>query len=209
MSQDKQNQKSTGTSQPSVGRLALPVWILMVAVLLGYRGCIYVDNVGGGLSFSPQLYGPYTSVAELQNVQPQTGGLADIQRKGKAVYGTICVGCHQSTGLGVAGQFPPLAGSEWITDQGPNRVVRIVLHGLQGPISVSGKQYGAVAMTALGDSLSDADIAAVLTFIKNNAEWGNETGELVTPEQVVAIRAETAGRKKNWTAPELLQIPLQ
>ncbi len=208
MSQHNHNKKSTGSTLPSVGRLALPVWILIVAVLLGYRGCVYVDNVGGGLSFSPELYGPYHSVAQLQLLQPSTGGIDEVIRKGKSVYGTVCVGCHQSSGLGVAGQYPPLAGSDWVLVEGSNRIIRIVLKGFQGPVTVNGKPFNG-AMAEFGAILNDADIAAVVTFIKNSKEWGNETGELVTPEQVAAVRGETSGRGKPWTAPELLQIQLQ
>ena len=106
-------------------------------------------------------------------------------------------------GQGSPGLNPPLAGSEWVLAEGPNRIIRIVLHGLQGPIEVKGQSFNA-AMLAWRDILTDEDIANVLSFIRN--EWGNKA-PLVTPEQVKAIREETAARDSNWTPTELLAVP--
>jgi mono/diheme cytochrome c family protein len=118
-----------------------------------------------------------------------------------------CSACHQTTGLGsTANNAPPLLASEWVLAEGPNRIIRIVLNGLQGPIEVAGKPYGAGVMTPFKDSLSDADIAAVITFIRMNPEW-NHKGTEVKPEQVAKIREETKTRAVNWTAAELLKVP--
>jgi len=206
MSQDKHNQKATGSNLPSVGRLALPVWILIVAVLLGYRGCVYVDNAGGGLSFSPKLYGAYHSIAELEAVQPSTGGIDEAIKRGRSQFSDAgCAACHQASGVGVPGTFPPLAGSDWVLEDGHERVVRIVLHGLNGPITVTGIKFNN-QMPPL-PQLSDEMIGNILTYIKNSKEWGNETGEWITPEQVKAIRDETAGRTKQWPPSELAKLP--
>ena len=206
MSQDNHNAKSTGSNLPSVGRLALPVWILIVAVLLGYRGCVYVDNVGGGLSFSPELYGPYYSMAELKALQPSTGGIEDSINKGRAQFSSAgCGACHQANGLGLPGAFPPLAGSEWVLEEGHERLVRIVLHGLNGPITVKGTTFSS-QMPGL-PQLSDEAIGNILTYIKNSKEWGNETGEWITPAHVKAIRDETAGRTKQWVPADLANVP--
>jgi mono/diheme cytochrome c family protein len=207
MSSEDPNPNERQPRQPTVGRLAVPVWILIVALLLGYQGCIHVDQRGGSFAFRSDLFAPYRTARELDNVQPSTGGAADLIRKGRVVYGNVCSGCHQGSGMGAAGQFPPLVGSEWVLDEGPNRIIRIVLHGLQGPITVAGKPYNG-AMVGFGPVLSDDDIAAVLTYIKNSKEWGQETGEMVTPEQVKAVREATAGRSNPWTGPEILAVPL-
>ena len=75
---------------------------------------------------------------------------------------------------------------------GPTRIIRIALHGLSGPISVKGKEYGAGQMLAWKDLLTDEDIASALTFVRNS--WGNKAPP-VKPDQVKKIREET----KDWS----------
>ena len=113
-------------------------------------------------------------------------------------YATVCAACHQATGLGVEGAFPPLAGSEWVTGR-PDVPIAIVLHGLQGPITVKGKAYNS-AMMAWANVLSDEDIAATLTYARS--QWGNRAAP-VTVAQVRAVRARTASRTTPWTVAEL------
>lgn len=125
--------------------------------------------------------------------------------QGRRLYAQYCAACHQPTGLGAAGIAPPLAGSEWVLALGPTRLIRIVLHGLQGPIEVKGQQWNGV-MLAWGDTLAnDQEIAAILTFIRQNKEWGNNA-PAVTPDTVRAIREKTSNRVEHWTARELLEI---
>jgi mono/diheme cytochrome c family protein len=113
----------------------------------------------------------------------------------------ICQTCHQADGKGVAGAFPPLAGSEWVTGN-PGIPIRIVLHGLQGEITVAGTKYNAMMMP-WKDAMSDADVAAVLTYERNS--WGNKASP-ITAEQVAAIRKETASRTTQWTVAELKSV---
>ena len=130
------------------------------------------------------------------------GAGSNIFAKGKKLYNTpgACVTCHQANGLGLAAaNFPPLANSEWVTGS-EEVIVRIVLNGVQGPMKVGDKEYGAVPMVpTLWASWSDDDIAAVISYVRN--EWGNEA-PLVTPETVKRIRAEV-GTRNPWTAQEL------
>jgi len=116
---------------------------------------------------------------------------------GAAVYAT-CAACHQSTGLGLPGAFPPLAGSEWLNGK-PDVPIRIVLDGLGGPIVVRGQSFAA-AMQPWGAAFSDAQVAAVLTYERSS--WGNHSSA-VTAAQVAAVRAATAARTTPWTADEL------
>ena len=102
--------------------------------------------------------------------------------RGEVVYGQVCAACHQGTGLGVAGAFPPLAGAgEYYGD--PQNHARIIVHGLQGEIVVLGTTYNG-AMPPQG-SLSDYDIAAVATYERHS--WGNNDG-IVLPDDVKAVR---------------------
>jgi len=129
---------------------------------------------------------------------------------GKWLYNTggACVTCHQQNGQGVPNTFPPLAGSDWVN--GPDeRLIRAVLHGLQGPIRVTGIDYNASAMPGFGQvagspfNWSDEKIASVLTYI--HQEWGNKASHVLA-ERVSEIRREV-GDHKPWTQDELRQIP--
>lgn len=113
-------------------------------------------------------------------------------------YAEVCAVCHQATGLGLDGAFPPLAGSEWLTGRA-DIPIAIVLHGLQGPITVKGKPYNS-AMMAWGAAMTDDDIAGTLTYARS--QWGNRAAA-VTTAQVRAARARFASRTTPWTAAEL------
>lgn len=118
--------------------------------------------------------------------------------RGPALYATTCQPCHQATGQGVPGQFPPLAGSSWVT--GPEaRVVLIVLHGLTGEVEVDGEPFAGL-MPAWGAQLSDADLAAVASYVRRS--WGNQAAP-VTPATVARLRRAHAARTTPWTAAAL------
>ena len=105
--------------------------------------------------------------------------------------------CHQVTGQGMPGAFPPLAGSDW-TGKDPDMLARIVIAGVQGPIMVSGTEYNSI-MAPLGAVLSDEDIANVLTYVRQ--AWGNDY-PAVDASVVAEARAAT-GARGMWTVPEL------
>ena len=118
---------------------------------------------------------------------------------GQEVYVAVCQQCHQATGQGVPGLYPPLAGSDWLSKEA-DVLIRIILHGLQGPIKVNGQDYGAaMAMTAQG-ALEDQKIADALTYVRSS--WGN-TYPPITVDEVKATRSKYADRKTQWTAQEL------
>jgi hypothetical protein len=105
----------------------------------------------------------------------------------------------------VAGQFPTLVESEWVLGggwHGDNHLVKILLHGLQGPIQVKGDTYNG-AMPPW-KQLKDDQIAMILTYIRN--EWGNSAPP-ITAEQVAKIREETADRTEPYTQAQLQAIP--
>ena len=98
----------------------------------------------------------------------------ELMQQGEKVFNTICAACHQVSGLGVPGIFPALKGSSIAT--GPLAAhLNIVLHGKAG-----------TAMQAFGTQLSDADLAAVITYERN--AFGNQTGDVVQPAVVKAAR---------------------
>lgn len=138
---------------------------------------------------------------------PET--LADVARDrflaGQKIYNRegYCATCHQPDGQGLAASgFPPLADTRWVLGS-PERLIKLTLHGLMGPIEVRGESYpGQVPMTPFGGLLSNEEVAAVLTYVRN--AFGNEASA-ITPEQVEAVRAATANRTSFYTAEELLR----
>ena len=113
-----------------------------------------------------------------------------------------CVTCHQADGQGLpAAQFPPLARSSWVTGR-PERLIRLTLHGLMGPIEVNGVKYpGQVPMTAF-KGLSDQEIAGVLTYVRNS--FGNKA-PAITPAQVARERAATKDQQGFMVPADLLR----
>ncbi len=120
---------------------------------------------------------------------------------GKSIYAVTCLACHQENGKGQDGKAPPLFESDWVHGP-PERLVRVVLHGLMGPIVVNGKKWN-LAMPGMGYSpiMSDERLAAVLTYVRR--AWNN-WGDPVEPSLVAKVRSETKDRTALWTAEELV-----
>jgi mono/diheme cytochrome c family protein len=184
----------------------VPVWLIVLMFLLLYWGALYFDQHGGW--FSPEVYAPYQTLAELQTYQPKREG-PDLSR-GQLIFERICALCHGVDGAGKPGQAPPLAGSEWATAEGVNRLVRIPVLGLAGAIEVKGRQYvfgsgmTAVAPNTSRQAFSDEDLAAVLSYIRQS--WGNKA-PAVTAGQVKAVRDEIGNRTQTLTVDELKSLP--
>jgi mono/diheme cytochrome c family protein len=111
---------------------------------------------------------------------------------GKEIYGTLCAVCHGADGRGRDKIAPPVVGSP-ITLGPPAIPIRVMLHGKRGPANV---------MPALGSLMTDAQIAAVLTYVRR--EWGQSAAS-IDAAVVGEIRTATAGRARPWTAEELWQ----
>lgn len=125
---------------------------------------------------------------------------ASASADGKQLYANACVACHQATGQGLSGVFPPLADSEWVKGE-PTVLAQLVLHGITGPITVKGQEYQG-AMPAFAEQFSDAELAAVLSFIRH--EWGNEV-DAITSELVAQARTASADRSQPWQGEKELQ----
>jgi mono/diheme cytochrome c family protein/glucose/arabinose dehydrogenase len=122
--------------------------------------------------------------------------------RGRQIYLTSCVACHGSDGKGMKLLAPPLAGSDWVQGS-EQRLVRVLLHGLSGPITVAGKRYATPEIQPLMPplaSLDNGDIAAVLTYIRR--EWDNAADPISTGD-VNRLRIEAQGRTIPWTEEEL------
>ena len=119
--------------------------------------------------------------------------VAASQDKGTQIYLQYCASCHQSAGGGVPGEFPPLTGTDWVPgDKG--RLIRVVLHGMQGPVEIAGEQYDEVMP---GHAfLSDRDVAALLTYIRS--AFGNSADPVHASEVLLVRNSEQ--RQEPWPA---------
>ena len=119
---------------------------------------------------------------------------------GAARYEKLCAGCHGGDGLALEGEAPPLAGSSWVSGS-ETTLIRIVMHGVRGPIQVADQTYDR-DMPGFGVKLTDEEMASLLTFVRRR--WGG-TSAPTTPETVGRVRAAARNRTRFWTVKELLQ----
>ncbi len=190
------DKKSLGISQ-MIGYFCI-VGSLAVALL-------YLKNYSGG--FSPSNYLEKNSITEefdaiAADLKEQGGGIVEVAADGpvalgEKIYQANCMACHQVTGQGMPGAFPPLAGSDW-AGKDPDMLARIIIAGMQGPITVNGTEYNSI-MAPLGAVLSDEDIANVLTYVRQ--AWGNDY-PAVDASVVAEARAAT-GARSMWTVEDL------
>jgi mono/diheme cytochrome c family protein/glucose/arabinose dehydrogenase len=133
------------------------------------------------------------------------GGDLELYKIGKEIYARdgYCATCHQPDGRGLsASLFPPLVGTQWVLGS-EERLIKLVLKGLLGPIVVNGREYpGQVPMTPYEGMLNDNEIAAVLTYVRNS--FGNQASP-IRPEKVKEVRAKIADKKGFYNPADLLK----
>jgi mono/diheme cytochrome c family protein len=129
---------------------------------------------------------------------PLSGEQQALVRRGEQVFRRTCAACHQLDGKGMPGLAPPLCDSEWVLGE-PRTLVRIVLHGIKGPIEVAGNTW---TLEMPGQHvLTDDDVAAVTTFVRR--AFGHAASPVEAPF-VRSVRDGDAARGEPWTAAELL-----
>jgi mono/diheme cytochrome c family protein len=186
---------------PRDGYEPIPLWLVSFFMALVFWGGAYLAFNSGG--FESTVFNP--SQVSWSGGGAVAKGPPDPKVVGKRLFTANCVACHQATGLGVAGQFPTLVGSEWVLTEGwhgDNHLIGVLLHGLQGAIQVKGATYNG-AMPPW-KQLKDDQIAAILTYIRS--EWGNNESP-ITAEQVAKVREETAAQTEPYTQAQLQAIP--
>lgn len=192
--------------EPRVGLEPLSIWLIGIYGLAIFFGGAYLGRYSGSFSgdgLDPAGVPPVKKTAAGGAAgAAQTAELSPADR-GKKIFSANCATCHQASGTGVAGQYPPLAGSEYVLG-GTKRLGMILLKGLQGPVTVKGAQYGTAVMQPWDKTLSDQKIADVLTYIRS--EWGNKAGP-VAPEGIAALRKELAGRSESFVEADLKAVP--
>ena len=200
--------------EPEEGTRATPKIVLAwIAILILWGVGYYAWQIGkpflGGdsrtaVAPSAQESTPNTpagsdsAASEKSSVAANKAGGATAD--GAATYSAHCSACHQATGQGVPGAFPPLAESEWLLADAAIPIA-IVHDGLQGSIEVAGNPFQGV-MPKFGGQLSDAELAAVLSFARS--EWGNTASEISADK--VADHRERFGERNVWSAAELTEV---
>jgi len=191
--------------EPRVGLEPLSIWLIAVYGIAIFTGGAYLGRYSGNFSgdgLDPLGGPPPAKKGGGPQGQQQQAELSPRDR-GKKIFAANCQTCHQANGLGVPGQYPPLAGSEFTTG-GSKRPAMIVLKGLQGPVTVKGQKFGSAVMQPWDKTLADQKIADVLTY--ERSEWGNSASP-VTAEQIAALRKELANHPDSYTEPDVLAVP--
>jgi mono/diheme cytochrome c family protein len=188
-------------ADPAEGYERVPVFLWVVVATMVFWAGWYIGRRGG--TFDGQTHVEYADIGLTASAAGDTAatGPVDPIAEGKRIFGANCVACHQATGLGVPGAFPPVVGSEWVV--GPEAtVIRILLNGLSGPVKVKGATYNG-AMPAWKESMSDDDIANVISYLR---QWSPNAAPAVAASSVAALRKEHEARSGPWTEAELKSL---
>jgi len=178
----------------------LPAWLFVVCgIALFLAGSSFTGLGNFGLGLYDQ--GPGAPVA-VNKGQQASAEVEDPVSLGKKTYGRYCATCHQASGLGQAGKYPPLVDSEWVLGS-KERLAAIILHGLAGPLSVKGASYGSEQMAPWSGAMNDKQMADLMTYIR--ASWGNK-GDAVDAATVTAARAKFGSQSAAYNEGDLLKI---
>ena len=175
---------------PTKGFLVAPLIFVFVF------GClIFVCSIQLAHSTNSFQVHPPQEIVELTEEEKEALRLERKLDSGKKIFTSKCASCHQPNGLGIATQYPPLAGSEWVSAN-PELITKIILKGLKGEITVKGEKYGtSPAANMIAVPINDREIANVSTYVRN--AWGNSASE-VFESDVADIRRNTAGQNEQW-----------
>ncbi|CAM5781283.1 c-type cytochrome [Castellaniella caeni] len=186
---DKFTQQKRENNEPFEGSNPIPKTVLFIigALLVWAVYHLYVSYTP-----MPPAVGDDRVAADF--IVPKT---AD----GGQLYTANCVACHQATGAGVPGVFPPLSKSEWVDDPDASVMVRIVLHGIHGPLTVEGAKYNG-EMPHFQEKFSDEELAAIVSHVRSS--FGN-TASKIDAQFVAKVREETKGQATPWKGDEDLR----
>ena len=185
---------------PTKGFLIAPlIFVFMFGCLIFVCSIQLAHSTNGFRIHPPQ------EIVELSDEELEIQRLERKFESGKKIFSVRCASCHQSNGLGIATQYPPLAGSEWVSAD-PDLIIKVILKGLKGEILVKGEKYGtsaAVNMAAV--PINDREIANVSTYVRQ--AWGNDYSE-VKEDQVARVREESSSQQEQWIGNALQSLYL-
>lgn len=169
-------------SDPEERIRPVPLVVAAITMLMVAFGVLYILMSD---PFGNSALGDRRTLADLAG--PAPGATVD----GKQLFTANCVACHQATGKGLPGVFPPLDGSEWVHGDA-RTLVNILLHGISGEMEVAGNTYQG-AMPAF-HQLSDAELAALATYIRSS--WSNKAEAV--PADLFAQERKANPRTTPW-----------
>jgi mono/diheme cytochrome c family protein len=183
---------------PTIGFLRAPLIFVFVFGCLVFVCSIQLAKTTNKFGLHPK--------PEARELTPEKREEQRIERKiesGKKLFTTNCASCHQKNGLGLLGQFPPLAGSKWATSD-PGLITKIVLKGLKGEIEVKGTTWGTnPAQNMVPLPLKDWEIANITTYIRQ--AWENQASE-ISDDEVSGFRTESTNQVDQWTGEQLRSL---
>jgi len=193
------SQLSRDKDEPAEGFSLTPIFIVFLFCGFGFWAGLYLTQNSG--NFAPSAFDLNAPKASL------AGGLVAFEpdaAKGETLFLANCAACHQATGLGVPGAFPPLVKSVWVTGS-EDRVIKAVLAGFAGEIEVNGVKYNG-NMPGIGAGLKDSQVAHIITYIRQ--AWGN-VAEPVMDTKVAEVRKAIGNRAQYIPADLLKEHPLE
>jgi len=193
------SQLSRDKDEPTEGFSLTPIFIVFLFCGFGFWAGLYLTQNSG--NFAPSAFDLNAPKASL------AGGPVAFEpdaAKGATLFLANCAACHQATGLGVPGAFPPLVKSVWVTGS-EDRLVKAILAGLAGEIEVNGVKYNG-NMPNIGAGLKDSQIAHIATYVRQ--AWGN-VAEPVMDTKVAEVRKAIGNRAQYNPADLLKDHPLE
>ena len=168
----------------SLEREPLPIWLyLLCGLALFLTGSSFTGFGIFGQDMLDQGPGGPAPASESQAMAEAPATPMDL---GKKLYDGNCANCHQSSGDGQPGKYPPLGGSEYVLGS-KERLAAVLLAGVSGPITVKGASFGTDVMPGWSGNFTDEKLADIMTYVR--ATWGNTAGA-VDPGEVTSARAK-------------------
>ncbi len=189
MTEPKFSQQQREQPEPSEGSRPVPKLVLTIIAGLFIWAIYY-------------LYATYHPMPpSLGDNRVAADFTVPLSADGGQLYAAHCVACHQASGKGLPGVFPPLSGSEWVSAEDPGVMIKIVLHGVQGPITVEGARYEGL-MPHFHDKFSDEEVAALVNHVRTG--FGN-SASTTDAKYVARVREETRDQATPWKGDEDLR----
>ena len=193
------SQLSRDKDEPAEGFSLTPIFIVFLFCGFGFWAGLYLTQNSG--NFAPSAFDLNAPKASL------AGGPVAFEpdaAKGEKLFLANCAACHQATGLGVPGAFPPLVKSIWVTGS-EDRLIKSILAGFAGEIEVNGVKYNG-NMPNIGAGLKDSQVAHIATYVRQ--AWGN-VAEPVMDTKVAEVRKAIGNRAQYLPADLLKEHPLE
>lgn len=164
MNKDLNDAQKRERTDPNEDSKPLPWFITMTIGALFMWSAIYIKETV--MTAAPEAGDSRATQAVALDCNSNAASVAKVAIDGSAIFQAKCLACHQTNGQGIPGVFPPLAASEWVTGK-PEVLANILLHGIDGKITVKGAEYNG-QMPAFKNLLKDDELAAVLSHIRSD-----------------------------------------